>query len=281
MGPRALAALSLLPLWGLLPQLDGARLPMTPASVVWIDGGDVMLGATAADVGYAADLCAASLPRQLADACVPGRFRGEMPTRRARLAPYGIDRTEVTQAAWMRCMIAGRCAPTRIPDDHPQLGGPRLPAAAVTYAEAERYCGFVGGRLPSEDEWEHAARGRSRRRFPWGRHYDGRLANHGAAPTRGDASDGFELAAPVGSFPDGASPFGLLDAAGNVYEWTSTPPAADRTEGNVDVAAFRIVRGGSWAHPAPALRVTSRLVVAVTDHRADLGLRCAYDPPRR
>src|SRR5258706_16107315 len=102
-----------------------------------------------------------------------------------------------------------------------------MPVAAITIEEAQAYCRFAGGRLPTEDEWERAARGSVRNRFPWGRHYDPALANHGRAPLGPDPSDGFALAAPVGSFPAGASPYGLLDMAGNVWEWTSSAPLGE------------------------------------------------------
>jgi formylglycine-generating enzyme required for sulfatase activity len=158
-----------------------------------------------------------------------------------------------------------------------------MPVAGVTAEEAEAYCAFRGGRLPTEAEWEKAARGTGRRRFPWGRTYHARLANHGRPPVRADPSDGFRFAAPVGSFPDGASPYGVLDLAGNVMEWTASRPSTPDFDAlgyaGADPAMHRIVRGGSWGHPAVDLRVTHRGVLRAVASHPDLGLRCAYDPP--
>jgi formylglycine-generating enzyme required for sulfatase activity len=181
-------------------------------------------------------------------------------------------------------VAAGRCVPPRLDDTDPRLGGDAMPVAGIGWAEAVAYRAFVGGRMPTEQEWEKAARGDSRRRFPWGRYYHPRLANHGRPPRRPDGSDGFRFAAPVASFPDGASPYGVLDMAGNVWKWTASAPTARDFEvlghRRVDPHRYRILRGGSWAHPAVALRVTHRSFLSVEDARSDLGFRCAYDLPR-
>src|SRR5262249_23089918 len=161
-----------------------------------------------------------------------------------------IDRTEVTNAAWRRCVAAGRCPPSRTSDADARFAGDTLPVASITQPEAARYCAWVGGRLPTEDEWEKAARGEGHRRRAWARWDHSRLGTHGRPPMRPDPSDGFRWAAPVASFPDGASPYGVLDMAGNVWEWTSSAPTLHDFEalgvGSADPSTFRIIRGGSW-----------------------------------
>ena len=100
----------------------------------------------------------------------------------------------------------------------------------------------------------------------------------GRPPGRPDPADGFLHAAPVGSFPDGASPYGVLDLAGNVWEWTADAPRPDEVPG-LDASARRIARGGSWASSAPALRVTHRNPLPEDGAYPDVGFRCAYDAP--
>lgn len=244
--------------------------------IVWVPEGGFRMGASRTDLFFAMFLCQDD--HDLVESCAEHRFSHERGTRRVRLPAFGIDRTEVSQAAWRRCVVAGRCVPPRIDES---VGRDELPVAGITEEEAASYCAFAGGRLPAEAEWEKAARGDSLRRFPWGRLYHARLANHGRPPQRPDASDGYLHAAPVGSFPDGASPYGVLDMAGNVMEWTSSAPSARDFEAlghaRADPGEYRIVRGGSWSHPAVDLRVTHRGLVLARNAHPDLGVRCAYD----
>jgi sulfatase modifying factor 1 len=197
--------------------VPGDALAIARDPIVWIDEGEVTLGATRTDVAFAILLCQDEHDLAVAEGCAAGRFAHELGTRRVHLPTFGIDRTEVTHAAWRRCMAAGRCVPPRVAGDDPRLSADAMPVSGITLAEAADYCAHAGGRLPTEEEWEKAARGDSARRFPWGSHYHARLANHGRPPLRPDPGDGFRWAAPVGSFPDGASPYGVLDMAGNVY----------------------------------------------------------------
>jgi formylglycine-generating enzyme required for sulfatase activity len=272
---------------GFWPQAgEVRRLSVERPSVVWITAGDFVMGATESDIAYAVELCLRARPLPIRSlgpetdgGCSPRRFVQELPRRRVWTDAYGIDRTEVTHGAWRRCVAAGRCPPSRIRDDDPRLAARDLPVTGVTWDEARAYCEFAGGRLPTEAEWERAARGDRRHRFPWGRLYNSSLANHGRSPTGPSAEDGHLLAAPVGSYPDGASPYGLLDMAGNAWEWTASTPRDDDVGLGADRTVFRVVRGGSWAHPPELMRVTHRVWVPTGEHRSDLGFRCAYDPP--
>lgn len=274
---------------GFWPQMGEVRhLRLQPPSIVWLEEGTFVMGASEADVAYGVGLClhqrpipVRSLAPEMDGACSPRRFMSEAPARRVWTDGYGIDRTEVTNGAWRRCVGAGRCAPSRIADEDARLSGPRMPVTGVTWEEAAAFCATVGGRLPTEAEWERAARGPRRHRFPWGRLYNRGLANHGRSPQGPDDGDGFTLAAPVGSFPAGASAYGLLDVAGNAWEWTASPPNPDDVGEGHDPSVYRVVRGGSWAQPAEVMRVTHRVWMASAEHRSDLGFRCAYDPPVR
>ncbi|MCZ7683375.1 MAG: formylglycine-generating enzyme family protein [Sandaracinaceae bacterium] len=270
---------------GLWPQAGEVRhLRIEPPSIVWMSAGSFVMGATDHDISYAVELCQGERPLPLLSfgpemdgACSARRFVPEAPQRRVWTDGYGIDRTEVTHAAYRRCVTSGRCVPSRIADDDLRLAAPRMPVTGITWDEAAAYCRFAGGRLPTEAEWERAARGPRRHRFPWGRMYNSSLANHGRSPAGPDAGDGFAHAAPVGSFPSGASPHGLLDVAGNAWEWTASRPSHADVGPGADASVYRVVRGGSWAQPAEALRVTHRVWLPSAEQRSDLGVRCAYD----
>ena len=271
----------------------GSALELRPSRgpIAWIPSGWFVMGADARDLAYAVHLCA--LEREQlgmpTEPCDTGElFEDESPDHRVYTSAYGIDRTEVTNAQYRRCIARNACPPSRLSDSDPRVGAPSHPVAGITWAEAAHYCAFARGRLPSEAEWERAARGATERRFPWGRFYNDRVANHGASGLRPDAIDGHRYAAPVGSYPDGASFYGLLDLAGNVWEWTADAYVAHSYQ-NADridprgppASGMRIVRGGSWQSPAYALRVTNRAFASEGSTAPDLGFRCAYDPVAR
>lgn len=148
------------------------------------------------------------------------------------------------------------------------------PVVQVSAHDAAAYCAFHGLRLPSEPEWEYAARGSDRRTYPWGDalpEADGqRRANFGTVPCCApDDSDGWVTTAPVGTYPNGASPFGLLDMAGNVWEWT-----ADAFPGRPDHVALR---GGGWGNNPYCLRVSYRHGNPPDIGLDMVGFRCAAD----
>ena len=145
----------------------------------------------------------------------------ETPQLRIYLDGYWIGKTEVTNAQYLKCVEAGYC----------QQGGymslyvPEYvdrPVTYVTIDQAERFCSWLGGRLPTEFEWEKAARGTDGRIYPWGSEEPSLENDRANVPNYVDENgDGYDLFA-VGSFPKGASPYGVMDMAGNAWEWTST-----------------------------------------------------------
>jgi formylglycine-generating enzyme required for sulfatase activity len=152
--------------------------------------------------------------------CVPmeGReCRGEeMPAREIYVSAFAIDRTEVTVAAYRRCQEAKVCGKPLPRDD----SDPNYAITGVTWFDADRYCRWVGRRLPTEAEWEKAARGTDGRSFPWGEQEpDCTLAQY--RPPHPKASCGNDWVAPVDAHPRGAAPSGALDMAGNAPEWTA------------------------------------------------------------
>jgi formylglycine-generating enzyme required for sulfatase activity len=288
-------------------------LAVRPAPIVFIPAGRFVMGAEPAALKVAQDLCMAELREggalaiEISPRCL-GRFDGEAPAAEVSLPAFAIDRTEVTVAAFAACVKEGACRPA------PELGltaAGDLPVERVTWLEARAYCRARGGRLPTEAEWERAAAGAGGRVWPWGNTWLDRHASHGhaerlgprdgpaelARPRAGDPGaedpgdddeDGFAGRAPVGSFPAGASVFGVLDLAGNVSEWTSDhygrepPQSAQHFDPRGPAFANeRTVRGGSYRSPPSELRVTRRLPVPPSERRPGVGFRCAYDraPP--
>ncbi len=187
----------------------------------------------------------------------------ERPVRVRTLKAFRIDRTEVTRAMYARCVAARRCPALAID----LAVEPELPVTNVDWNEARAFCTFAGGRLPSEDEWEKAARGSDSREFPWGNGLDCERANWGNFENEGPCA-GKNPGKPVagGSYPTGASPFGVLDMAGNVWEWV-----ADRYDRD---ASRRVVRGGSCCSYFVEPRAANRNAWDPSHRDGDLGFRC-------
>src|SRR6478752_1431709 len=193
----------------------------------------------------------------LPDRCDETTFDNETPVHREHVAGFWLSRTEVTVADYQRCVGVGRCRPPAFEGGAARFAQPSFPVTLVTFDDAKRYCAFRGGRLPTEAEFERAARGAPRRTYPWGSSYHGKLSNHGRASVDpSDSSDGFAELAPVGSFPDGATPEGILDLAGNAAEWTAD--AYTPTYGATPLAE-RAVRGGSFVSGAAHVRAAARV----------------------
>lgn len=212
--------------------------------------------------------------------------KDDAPTHNAFLDTFCIDRTEVTVAAYGRCLAAGSC--TAIHSAGVQPSGKctadsaalvEHPLNCATFDEATTYCAFRGMRLPTEAEWELAARRGGE--LPW----EGVDASERANL---DGKDAFEGTAPVGSFPKGASKDGVLDLIGNVAEWTSDWFGPYATAEIVNPAGpksgtKRVLRGGAWtgqraADKGPALaRLTATFREALTPETrsASVGFRCA------
>ncbi|WP_336206984.1 formylglycine-generating enzyme family protein [Nonomuraea sp. LPB2021202275-12-8] len=191
-----------------------------------------------------------------ADTGVPVEwYRKEAPRTEIHLPAFRIARTQVTVGQWTLFAQATRRPAPQAPVDHPVIG--------VTWKEAMDYCRWLeeqfGGldvRLPTEDEWERAARGDDGREFPWGNEYRTGLANL--------VDLGIGTTTPVGSFPEGASPFGVLDMAGNADEWTSTRyapyPGAPIEVPSAEDWAFdpHVTRGGAFRHDRDLARCARR-----------------------
>ncbi|MCA9540072.1 MAG: SUMF1/EgtB/PvdO family nonheme iron enzyme, partial [Myxococcales bacterium] len=187
------------------------------------------------------------------------------------VAAFFIDRYEVAQEGYSQCLTAGVCLPLRLTWELSTQ-----PATGVTRDMAAAYCAWRGGRLPTADEWLHAARGDDERLFPWGdeapgagdkaRANYGRFTHKGGLPERIDRQ---KYAAPVDTYGDrGASPLGVANLSGNVREWTST-----------EADGQGVVMGGGWREAPFELRVTRRERMPLDGFKNDLGFRCVMDLP--
>lgn len=190
-------------------------------------------------------------------------FTDEEPVREVYLDAYYMDLYEVTNASYRACVEAGECLePTNTgsatrADYFYEAEFNFYPVIHVDWTMAQTYCEWRGARLPTEAEWEKAARGNDGRTYPWGEGIDPSLANY--------ADSGFGDTVEAGDYGDGASPYGILDMAGNVWEWVmdwynssyyqfsllSNPFGPDSGE-------FHVLRGGSWADTGNLLRASVR-----------------------
>jgi sulfatase modifying factor 1 len=261
---------------------------------VRIPAGTFEMGATPVQMAAAIVLCEREI--RAAD-CRNERvielIRAEGLVHSVTLSSFEIDRTEVTVGDYARCVSAGACAPAELGGD-PRFTRADLPVTHVRVEDGEDFCRWAGGRLPTEAEWEYAARGAVGRTFPWGFAYNPHLANHGAgADDRTDATDGFTGLAPVGSFPDGATPLGVLDMAGTVAERAADRLAIDRRTGRpegyredpvTDPPAHttgggpHVVRGGSYQDAPMWVRSTAR-DYEVLKRAPWVGFRCVAEAP--
>jgi len=207
--------------------------------------------------------------------CVPGDSEcseWEEPSRPTRVDSFRIDAREVTVAGYDRCVRAGACDPAHADDAsrNPHCNRGRAdradhPINCVDRAGAQAYCAWTGGRLPTEAEWEFAARGGlDGKIYPWG---DENVSCERAVMDDGEEGCGNGGTWSVGAKPAGRNGYGLYDMAGNVWEW-----CADSDDG-----FFGVVRGGGWDDLSPDLRASARApFLPDSKHRA-VGFRCVRD----
>jgi formylglycine-generating enzyme required for sulfatase activity len=219
---------------------------------------------------------------------------------------YWIGRNDVTRGQFRAfCTATGSAEPDRPYFDGDLAGDKdRQPVIMVSWHDASGYCAWAGLTLPTEAEWEKAARGTDARKYPWGVAWDRTKANYLDASVPGDTlmmgngetldehmaafggrdleySDGFPYTSSVGSFPGGASPYGALDMAGNVFNWCEDwwdqagfPRAALGDFAPPRDGSWRVDRGSSWGNPGVlACRTTMRYGYPPSDRNEHLGFR--------
>ena len=204
------------------------------------------------------------------------------PAHEVILSEFWIDRYEVSNAQYAKCVAAKVC--TEPKDLSSSMRGDyytneayaNYPVIHVDYYQATAYCIWAGKRLPTEAEWEKAARGEEAQLYPWGNKLPAEIPAQINLFEKGDT-------APVDAFPEGASPYGVYNMEGNVWEWTADQydPYYYSTSPDSDPKAFTsgndyVIRGFSWAYPFSRLEIYVRNSAYILNHTYDLGFRCAY-----
>jgi formylglycine-generating enzyme required for sulfatase activity len=255
----------------LSPTPAATRASTAPAAMIWIPAGKFMIGSNPDHVQQAAEWCN----------CSPRRYEDEQYLREVQLDGYYIDQYEVTNKQFQAFVNASgyvtdaehkseantwRTAYTEGKDSHPVVW--------MSWNDARAYCKWAGKRLPSEAEWEKAARGTDARLWPWGNGWDGSRLNSSTGQR--------ETTTSVGSFPGGASPYGAMDMAGNVWEWVNDWYSAGYYQTGNDTNPVgpeggedRVLRGGGYNNGLHDVRVANRHKGGQTGYAPDHGFRCA------
>jgi formylglycine-generating enzyme required for sulfatase activity len=216
----------------------------------------------------------------------------EQPVHAVTLDSFWIDRTEVTNAMYRLCVQAGACLPPGVTTYFNDPVYSDHPVVHVSWVRAGMYCTWAGRRLPTEAEWEKAAAWdpikNEKRIYPWGNTFDCKKGNY-----EGSECDGFAQTAPVGSFPNGVSPYGALDMGGNVWEWVqdafletdpylggtknyyAISPASNPKGVDPSITIYRLMRGGGWRINFGFGRSAYRLWFGLDDPYDFAGFRCA------
>ncbi len=249
------------------PAEPGAKAPATPslpatiigrdgASMVLVPAGEFTMGSEQGD-------------------------EDERPVHRVYLDAFYLDKVEVTNARFAKFSASVMSEPPwGFANQEAPIKKGDQPVQWVNWMEATAYCAWVGKRLPTEAEWEKAARGTDGRTYPWG--------NDPPTPARAvfGLMDGAEPSPAVDAREDGKSPYGALDMAGNLYEWVADWYAEDfyrhspaRNPRGPSQGALKLQRGGSFTNNPYRIRSTFRTKGEPTEHHPRVGFRCAQDPP--
>jgi formylglycine-generating enzyme required for sulfatase activity len=253
------------------------------------------MGSTNDQIKYSVQLCEEADARIFGEdaVCLSTQFADERSAHEVVLDGFWIDRLEVTNKQYKRCVETGICTPPTESGSYTRdtyFGDSAYedyPVIWVGWEQAANYCNWVGARLPTEAEWEYAARGPESRLFPWGNTFEGTRLNYCDANceigiTDDTVDDGYPDTAPVGSYPSGVSWCGALDMAGNVREWVSDWFGVYQGGRQVNPSGPRsgellVSRGGSWFDPSYNVRSVQRGRNTPDFSAYKLGFRCAKE----
>ncbi|MGA7195243.1 MAG: SUMF1/EgtB/PvdO family nonheme iron enzyme [Anaerolineales bacterium] len=225
--------------------------PKDGMTLMYVPAGNFTMGAKAEDTFAAC--------QKLSQYCDLNWFASDQPPHQVYLNAFWIDKTDVTNAMYARCVSADACQQSSDTNSNTRknyYGNPQFddyPVVYVNWYMATAYCKWTGGILPTEAQWEKAARGTDGRTYPWGN----QVPSDNLLNFNYDIGDTTE----VGKYPAGASPYGLLDMAGNVYQWTSdwfdynyyatlgqlaTNPQDPQSPQSDSYGSYKVLRGSSW-----------------------------------
>jgi len=239
--------------------------------MVYVPAAQFQMGSTAEQVRDSVDVC---IVEGLSESYCR-HFADEQPAHTVALDAFWIDRTEVTNVQYRKCVAAGACTASSY-NDYDAYNSDAQPVVGVSWHDAAAYCAWTGGQLPTEAQWEYAARGPEGRVYPWGNEWREKVANY----DEGGYKDGYNKSAPVGSFPDGVSWVGALDMAGNAWEWVADWYGAytDEVQRNPIGPMSgnnKVLRGGAFALDPNFLRTTYRYGDGPNASAGGIGFRCA------
>jgi formylglycine-generating enzyme required for sulfatase activity len=260
---------------------------MDDSVMVYVPEGTFWMGSTDADVDDAFALCI-----KYYGPCKREWFERGIPQHQVYLDAFWIDQREVTNAQYKQCVGAGMCSPPAQAESATHssyYGNPQFsnyPVIYVGWDQADAYCRWAGKRLPTEAQWEKAARGTDKRIYPWGNGFDGTRLNFCDVSCGFDwkdsaVNDGYADTAPVGSYPAGASPYNALDMSGNVWEWVADWFDASYYTGSPienplgpDSGNYHVLRGGSWHNSQDNAQCAFRNKIDTDSGWANIGFRC-------
>lgn len=209
----------------------------------------------------------------------------EMPQHKVGMKAFWIDGTEVTNAMYAKCVADGECTESGYVNN-PDFNGVNQPVVGVSWYDADQYCRWAGGKLPTEAQWEYAARGQTGYLFPWGNDFNEIRLNFCDTNCRypyKDSSydDGYKQTSPVGNYESGISWVGAYDMVGNVWEWVQdwytiaySPILLVDNPTGPESGQNKVLRGGSWANNEQELRVANRSRERPSKASDFIGFRC-------
>ena len=275
---------------------DIRQLGRDNAPMAFVAEGPFTRGISEAQARQAFELCESFTP----EVCEEDWFDAEQPQRAIKLDAFWIDVFEVTNTQHDRCVREGACPPIdkancqvwdieegdwrqlTPPEVRTHYGDPDKPVVCVDWNDADTYCRWAGKHLPSEAQWEKAARGNDARTFPWGEQTPTCAMAHMSSVEAGGEGCGTGATSPIGAHAPAASPYGAQDMSGNALEWTLDFQSDDfyakspeKNPVNDTPAERRIIRGGAWNNEPAFLRTTTRGSFPPEFRTVYTGFRCA------
>jgi len=254
-------------------QASAVSVPAPPDDMILIPAGEFLMGSTEQEI--------LETWRQNDGGWEKEDYVSAYPQRKITLDDFYIDKKEVSNGDYELFVEATKRDAPSLWDDK-TLNMPNQPVVGVDWTDADAYCRWRGSRLPTEAEWEKAARGTDGRSWPWGNVWDPTKDNHGKGSDGYgyDESDGWKYTAPVGT-ELGVSPYGVLNMAGNVYEWTAddfnTYPENDKYILEDSEQGFKTLRGGAYDDGISEQRASTRCGFRKDYKDVDVGFRCVQD----